>query len=441
MKAVQIVKISKLISIYKDGAEANSINLVNFEFLNGDECGYNVIAQKGLYEIGDKAIYIMPDYCLSEISLFESFTAPFGDPNKTKLGKMNRIRAIKFNFTQENTTEPIFSFGVLLPVSEVKDYLGSAYDEENLTELLGITKYEEPESAGSGQTKGGLPSFLYATDETNQETLKSKIKAMCDGNTAMGFSIKRDGSSFTEYFKKDEQGNWFHGICSRNQEKKTEQYYVSKYIETTEAGNKISYSKFLHPELKVMGWKGSSVKVGDADVAIITETKFFTDAEIENQGFEKQTTEVKDSWVELATKSGLTEKGMEYCKTHDIQLAFRGEIYGQGLKGSGNKSNPDAAKKQGLYLFGVDTLDSGFAVRLNYSSEHNLGKIASQFGIDFADGPVHKPSSYEEFCDICEGIIKQEASQGRIIEGIVVRTVYSNDLSTKYMNKVYDSKK
>lgn len=446
MKAVQIVKISKLIPIYKDGAEANSINLVNFEFLNGDECGYNVIAQKGLYEIGDKAIYIMPDYCLSEISLFESFTAPFGDPNKTKLGKMNRIRAIKFNFTQENTTEPIFSFGVLLPVTEVKDYLGSSYDEENLTELLGITKYEEPESAGSGQTKGGLPSFLYATDETNQETLKSKIKVKCDGNTEMIFSIKRDGSSFTEYFKKDDQANWFHGICSRNQEKKTEQYYVSKYVD--KEGRE--YTKFLHPE-HGMGWR-TQLKEGQSAfnaniiapenyIVDVQSSIFIKDSEIENQGFKKETTEVKDSWVELGAKSGLTEKGMEYCKTHDVQLAFRGEIYGQGLKGSGNKSNPDAAKKQGLYLFGIDSLDSGFAVRLNNSSEHNLTKVATELGIDFASGPIHKPSSYEEFCDICEGIIKQEASQGRIIEGVVVRTLYNNDLSTKYMNKVYDSKK
>lgn len=226
MKAVQIVKISKLIPIYKDGVEANSINLVNFEFLNGDECGYNVISQKGLYQLGDHAIYIMPDFCLSNIALFESFTAPGGDPNKSKLGKMNRIRAIKFNFNLENSTEPIFSFGILLPITEVKDYLLSDYNEENLTELLGITKYEEPETGNSGQTKGGLPSFLYATDETNQETLKSKIKEICDGNTELGFSIKRDGSSFTCYFKKDENGNWYHGICSRNQEKKTDTHHV-----------------------------------------------------------------------------------------------------------------------------------------------------------------------------------------------------------------------
>lgn len=425
MKAVQIVKISKLIPIYKDGVEANSINLVNFEFLNGDECGYNVIAQKGLYELGDKAIYIMPDFCLSEISLFESFTAPNGEPNKTKLGKMNRIRAIKFNFQQENSSEPIFSFGVLLPITEVKAYLGDAYDEETLTETLGITKYEEPETSGSGQTKGGLPSFLYSTDETNQETLKSHIKKLCDGTTEMGFTIKRDGSSFTAYFKKDENGNWYHGICSRNQEKKTEQYYVSKYVDS----HKNEYTKFMDPETKEMGWKCH------------VNNHFVNDRDILNTDWKQVTTEVKDSWVELANKSGLIDKGLEYCKANDIELAFRGEIYGQGLKGSGNKSNPDAAKKQGLYLFGVDDLSSGFAVRINYSSEHNLAKLATLFGIEYSISDWFSPKNYEHFCEFAESIIADEASKGRIIEGVVVRTKYTNELSTKYMNKVYDAKK
>lgn len=145
--------------------------------------------------------------------------------------------------------------------------------------------------------------------------------------------------------------------------------------------------------------------------------------------------------MELANKSGLVEKGLEYCKTHDIELAFRGEIYGQGLKGSGNKSNPDANKKQGLYLFGIDDLSSGFATRLNYSSIHNLNVVATQFGIEFSNPDWYTPTSYEDFCAFCESIIQDEASKGRIIEGVVVRTKFDNRLSTKYMNKVYDAKK
>ena len=167
IKPVEIVEVNKIIPVYKNGEEANSIQVINFKFKNGDECGYNVIAQKGLYEIGSKACYIQPDYCLSDIGLFNSFTMPDNDPKKSRLGKNNRVRAIKFNFSFANSTDPIYSFGVLLPKSEVDSFIGKDSDTDDITEILGITKYEEPETAGFGLIAGDFPSFLYKTDEEN----------------------------------------------------------------------------------------------------------------------------------------------------------------------------------------------------------------------------------------------------------------------------------
>lgn len=192
-KPVEIVTVSKIIPIYKDGQEANSINVINFNFSDGSECGYNVIAQKGLYEIGSKAVYIQPDYCLSDIKLFDSFIRPNGEINKSKLGKNFRIRAIKFNFQFENSTDPIYSFGILMPKKEVDSFLNIDSDVDDIAELLGVTKYEEPESAGSGLIKGSFPSFCYKTDEENIMNIKSKVSKLCDGNTELGISIKHDG--------------------------------------------------------------------------------------------------------------------------------------------------------------------------------------------------------------------------------------------------------
>lgn len=428
IKPVEIVTINKFIPIFKDGMEANAISVVNFNFENGDECGYNVIAQKGLYEIGDKAVYIQPDYCLSDSQIFDSFTKPGGDPKKSRLGKNNRIRAIKFNFTFQDKIDPIYSFGIMLPLSEVKEFLGDNFNEDNLQELLGITKYEEPETAGSGLTKGDFPSFMYKTDEENQANLKTKITQLCDGETELGYTFKHDGSSITVYFKKDNEGNWISGVCSRSQEKKLEQEYVTKYF-----SDKEEYGRYLHPETKVKGWFNHESKV------------FLTNEEIQNlveEGkLEEKTVEVKDSWVELAKKSGLLENGLKYCMEHNVQLAFRGEIYGQGLKGSGNKVNPDANKKQGLILFGVDSLDNGFSKRLHYGNIHNLKTVCEAIGIEYTKPMVFKPTSYENFCEIAEKIIADEKANGRIIEGVVVRTINSNEISTKYMNSEYDSKK
>ncbi|QIW88528.1 hypothetical protein [Pseudanabaena phage PA-SR01] len=368
---VEIVTISRIIPIYKNGEEASSIQVVNFNFANGDECGYNVISQKGIYQVGSKAIYIQPDYCLPDSPLFSSFTAPNGDPNKSRLGRNNRIRALKFNFSFENSSDPIYSVGILLNVNELPSELLAA---EDLAAALGITKYEEPEKGVTGQTKGTLPSFLYATDEENCANLKSHINRVLESGAEVAYTIKVDGSSFTEYFKKDAEGNWYTGICSRSLEKKI-------------------------------------------------------------------TDDTTDSWVKLAKSSGLYERGMEYCKKHNIELAFRGEIYGQGLKGSGNKLNPHAQLKQGLYLFGVDNLASGFATRIHYGQKHNLDDVCEELGVSYTSSAVFRPKNYDELVSIASDIFKDEKEAGRVIEGVVVRTVYSNDLSCKVMNPEYDSKK
>ncbi len=426
-KIVEIVTINNLVPIFKDGTQANSIEVVKFNFENGNECGFNVIAQKGLYEIGSKAIYIQPDYCLSENELFTSFISPGGETKKSRLGKNNRIRAIKFNFNFDGYRDPIYSNGILMPMREVESFLGTkllcdGISRGSLHELLGITKYEEPETAGSGLIAGEFPSFMYKTDETNALNIVDHIKRIISEGQEMGITLKRDGSSHTTYFKiiDDEYKS---GVCSRSQEKKMDQTFVTDYIDTD--GN--NYHRYFNKETNTKGW-------------FCDETSLFkTDDEVAE--FKPVTKEVKDSWVELAKSSGLLEGGLEYCKTHGVQLAFRGEIIGQGLKGSGNKVNPDANEKQKLVLFGIDDLSEGFARRINYSSVHNLRDVSNALGIEYTESVVVRPKTFEEFVEICEDIFRTEKVKGRIIEGVVVRTMYTNDLSCKYMNLEYDSKK
>ena len=118
MEPVSIVTIKKLIPIFKGEEKAEKIELVLLE-----ETGFELVAQKGLYEVGDKAVYIQPDYCLPDNSeLFESFTAPGGDPNKSRLGKNNRIKALKFNF-HRGDNQTIYSMGILMPLYEVSHFL------------------------------------------------------------------------------------------------------------------------------------------------------------------------------------------------------------------------------------------------------------------------------------------------------------------------------
>jgi len=419
---VEIVTITNLVPVFKEGAEANAIQVAKFSFDNGGECGFNVIAQKGLYEIGSKAIYIQPDYCLSENELFNSFIAPGGDPKKSRLGKQNRIRAIKFNFSFEGSNDPIYSNGVLLPLEEVESFIGKDTEGIDLSEELGVTKYEEPETAGSGLIAGDFPSFMYKTDEQNINNIVDHVKKIISEGQELGITIKRDGSSHTTYFKK-EGDDYISGVCSRSQEKKMDQTFVTDYLDE----DKNPYHRYFDKDTMTKGWFCDEL------------SQFRQDDEMD--GFEAITKEVKDSWIELATDSGLLERGLVYCKEHGLELSFRGEIIGSGLKGSGNKVNPDANDKQKLVLFGIDDLSEGFSKRINYSSPHNLRDISKILGIDYTESLVVNPKTYEELIDICEDIFKKEKTEGRIIEGVVVRTMYTNDLSCKVMNGDYDSRK
>lgn len=381
-RPVEIVQVSRIIPIFKNSEPANAIEVINFNFQNNDECGFNVVSQKEIYKVGDWAVYIQPDYCLPDTELFKSFTAPNGDPNKSKLGKQNRIKAIKFNFQFEDSSDPIYSNGILLPLVEVglpdnsDGCISEPYNESfDIAEFLGITKYEEPEKFKTGNAKGNLPGFLYKTDEENAANLKSHINRVLAAGERIGWTLKIDGSSFTQYFKKTVDG-WITGICSRVMEKK-----IPEDLSTT-----------------------------------------------------------SDAWINLSVSSGLYERGMKYCQENDRQLAFRGEIYGEGVtKGSGNKLNPHSKCSPGLIIFGIDDLQSGFATKL---LPFEVAMICSQINIPYVETVEILAKDYDELIELANCKFKAYKEQkGWVIEGLVVRSLDSNKLSVKVMNLEYDSKK
>ena len=117
MNIVNIVTIKEKIKLYKDNEEANNIELILFE-----ENGFEVVSQKDLYQVGDNAVYIQPDYCLFDIPIFEGFIRPNGNESKSMLGKewglRRRIRSKKFNF-HRGDGNAVYSNGILLPISEI----------------------------------------------------------------------------------------------------------------------------------------------------------------------------------------------------------------------------------------------------------------------------------------------------------------------------------
>jgi hypothetical protein len=390
---VSIVTIKNKIPLYKGDEQANSIEVIELE-----EVGFELVANKTLYQIGDKAIYIQPDYCVSDIPLFESFLRPNGDESKSMLGKVEglprRIRAKKFTLSKEPNGDPVYSNGILLPYYEVVDYVGAMILENvDLTKKLGITKYEEPEPISksglkSGQTEGKFPEGLYKTDEENINNLWNHIEKKIGYPVTLVGTEKVDGSSITiGITPKIPEGF----ICSRNLRKKLT---IKK---VTGRRNKKWYEKLLF-------WT-------NPDLNLYTEVQ--NDGDFVRYG---------KPYLDLLINSGETN------------LIFRGELNGGKLKGSGNKNNPASKEQPNIKIFGLDKINEyGEAEKVPYL----LFKTeCEKAGIPLVKEVFNKEfNSKEELLSECNSYFKEN-----MIEGIVVRTPYGK-FSAKVMNLEYDSKK
>lgn len=379
---VTIVTIKEKIPLFKGEEQASSIELILLE-----EYGFELVSRKDLYQVGNKAIYIQPDYCLSDIPLFEDFLRPNGDPKKTMLGSNNRIRAKKFNL-HRGDNNPVYSNGILLPIEEISKSL-NIWDFLNvdLTKELGITKWEEPET-NTGNIKVGaskpFPEGIYKTDESNIHNCWNKIDFPI---TFVGLE-KIDGSSITIGVKNNKGF-----ICSRNLEKPL------TYMKTIGRRKKTFIEKlfayWIKPDLNIK-------------------------EEVPND---------QDDFVKY---------GKPYLDklllTNENNTVLRGELHGGSLKGSGNKNNPARLESPNIKFFGIDYINtSGFAEKVTYSEFkatckfYELNTPKEVFNKEF--------NSIQELLEECNNYFKDN-----MIEGIVVRTLDSKQ-SYKVMNLEYDSKK
>ena len=401
MNPVSIVTIKSKIPLYKGEEAANAIELIELE-----EVGFELVANKTLYQIGDKAIYIQPDYCVSDIPLFESFIRPNGDESKSMLGKVEglpmRIRAKKFTLSKEPNGDPVYSNGILLPLLEVENYCKNNkkswhnsvhWINNSLDKELEITKYEEPEPVSksglrSGQTEGKFPEGLYKTDEENINNLWNHIENKIGYPLILVGTEKVDGSSITiGVTPKIPEGF----ICSRNLRKKLT---IKK---VTGRRNKKWYEKLLF-------WI-------NLDLNLYTE--------VEN---EDDFVRYGKPYLDLLINSGETN------------LIFRGELNGGKLKGSGNKNNPASKEQPNIKIFGLDKINEyGEAEKIPYL----LFKTeCEKAGVPLVKEVFNKEfNSKEELLTECNNYFKTN-----MIEGIVVRTLDSK-FSAKVMNLEYDSKK
>ncbi|MDR2146417.1 MAG: hypothetical protein LBE91_08170 [Tannerella sp.] len=396
MSAVKLVTIREKVPLYKEKIPANAIELVYLE-----EVGNSVVVQKNLYEVGHKALFIEPDHHLSDQEIFAEYIAPGGDPKKSRLGKNNRIRAIKFNLhTGDN--QPVYSYGILINAMDIAEYYAiDIHKNPNIDwdTKWGIIKYEEPEpemkNGGSGNRGATtpFPNDMYKTDEININNIINDIVFPI----TLISSEKADGSSISIYYK-----NGKSGIASR---KLGRPLTYKKCI-----GTKKSFWRMILSVITFGRYKPKRIKiystVENDDLFVVTGKPYLSLLE-------------------------------DYCRKNNVNLVLRGELCGRGCKGSGNPNNPKAKEEMHIEFFGIDDY-TRHAKRLDYATTR---KIAAELGLPFVHEYFNRNfESREELFQTCQAIFDEEERNGRLIEGVVLRHP-ETDFSCKLMSMSYDSKK
>jgi RNA ligase (TIGR02306 family) len=156
--------------------------------------GWKVVSKKGEYQIGGNALYLEVDSWVPEA------LAPFLCKDKREFNGVHgaRLRTVKLRGQ--------ISQGLLLPVP------AGACEGEDLSDMLGIQKYEPPVPADlHGLVKGPFPSFVRKTNQERIQNLVAELEEWADAGLEWEVTEKLDGSSLTAYLF---QGEF--GVCSRN---------------------------------------------------------------------------------------------------------------------------------------------------------------------------------------------------------------------------------
>lgn len=170
--------------------------------------GWKVIDQVGKYAVGDLVVYLEVD------SWVPNALAPFltkkGDPRVFEDVPGERLKTIKMGGA--------LSQGLLLPLSvlQVTDFLGNSgwpmgmvIDEDtDVTEFLGILKWERSPEFRAANAKGDLPYFLRKTDQERIQNVKRLNEVV---RRSYEVTEKLEGQSFTAFIFGEETG-----VCSRN---------------------------------------------------------------------------------------------------------------------------------------------------------------------------------------------------------------------------------
>lgn len=195
--------------------------------------GWECVVQKDEFHVGDHVVYVEVDSVMPERPEFEFLR-----------DRKFRVRTIKLRGQ--------VSQGLVLPLSILPE--GNYSLEDDVTELLGVTKYDPeaqqeamllqkqpapPKNAivrflmrfkwyrkffTKSKRKGGFPEWIVKTDETRIQNLPMLFESERDKGTKFSVTEKMDGQSATYFLRKVSKRKYEFGVCSRNIRLETPDY-------------------------------------------------------------------------------------------------------------------------------------------------------------------------------------------------------------------------
>lgn len=236
--------------------------------------GWNVVTLKGEFTAGDLAVYCEID------SWIPHEVAPFlskgNFPRVYNEIKGERLRTVKLRGQ--------LSQGLLLWRQIALDKVGEIYEGMDVSDLLGITKYEAPIPASlAGEIKGMFPSRIPKTDQERVQNLSTELEEWKAAGLTWEVSEKLDGSSMTVYMIDGEVG-----VCSRNLDlkpNKDNSLWATAYRNEIDVKLIQSLSNLaIQGELVGNGIQGNMYKMRDQefyvyDIYNIDAGRYFTPAE------------------------------------------------------------------------------------------------------------------------------------------------------------------
>ena len=165
--------------------------------------GWSIVSKKGEVVVNELVTYLEID------SFVPTELAPFlskGKEPKEYMGVQGeRLRTVKLKRQ--------VSQGLILPLSEYILDNVELIEGHDVTEILGVIKWEAPEEFIPANAKGNFPSVIPKTDQQRVQNLSLEFSQWLTDGSVWQKTEKIDGSSMTVFVNGDNSG-----VCSRNLE-------------------------------------------------------------------------------------------------------------------------------------------------------------------------------------------------------------------------------